>query len=191
MSNLPAGVGSFKIVGRVLRGIADTVEDLDEEVEGIALNAFVTFTPTLTKPTTILPEGIVLYVSPVRAEVDQQGFIRPPADGQNAEYFDAAGVLALISPSSPNLLDQGWSWSAHFVPKDGESFTEFVVYGIGGEPDEEVVMTTASTPGGPGWTQVIFYEVDTLDEPWPEGYRPGIDYLLLTTEDPMELWKDM
>lgn len=191
MTNLPSGVGSFKIEGKVLRGLADTVDDTDVSVNGAALNAYVTFTPTLTKPTTILPDGIVLYVSEVRAEVDQHGFIRPPADGHDAEYFDALGDLYLISPSSVGLLDQGWSWNAHFRPKNGESFKEFVISGIAGAPGETVPLTTASTKGGAGWTQTIFYEVTTLAEPWPSGYRPGIDYLLLTSEAPMQLWKDM
>lgn len=191
MANLPEGVGSFKIVGRVMRGIADTVDDVDTDVEGVALNAFVTFKPSLKKPTTVLPDGIVLFVSEVQAEVDQHGYVRPPANGYNSQYFDTAGDLWLIAPSSDNLLDQGWSWSAHFRPKDGESFPEFVIDGISGAPDEEVTLTTASINGGAGWTQVIFYEVATLAEPWPSGYRPGIDYLLLTTEDPMELYKDI
>lgn len=191
MSNLPAGVGAFKIEGRVLRGIADTVEDVDTTTEGVALNAYVTFTPTLTKPTTLLPDGDVILVSSVRAEIDQHGFVRPPADGHNADYFDALGTLWLISPDSPGLLDQGWSWDAHFYPKEGEDFKEFVIHGIAGAPGEAVTLTTASINGGPGWSQVIFYEVATLAEPWPSGYRPGVDYLLLTSATPMELWKDM
>ena len=191
MANLPAGVGSFKITGRILRGTADTVDDVDTEAEGVALNAYVRFTPSLNKPTTVLPEGDVVFVSEVRAEVDSHGLVRPPADGYNAEYFDSAGSLWLISPNSPGLLDQGWSWSAHFYPKEGENFKEFVIDGIAGAPDEEVPLTTASTSGGPGWTQVIFYEVETVAEPWPSGYRPGVDYLLLTTASPMELWKDI
>ncbi len=191
MSNLPEGVGSFKVDSRVLRGIADSLPDSDVDAEGVALNAYVTFIPTLTKPTTILPEGIVLYVSPVQAEVDQNGYVRPPADGFDSEYYDAAGNLWLISPFSPNLLDQGWSWSAHFRPKNGEDFKEFIIEGIAGVPDEEVILTTSGMSGGPGWTQVIFYEVTTLAQPWPNGYRPGIDYLLLTTTSPLQLWKDM
>lgn len=191
MSNLPAGVGSFRIEGRVLRGIADTVDDLDTTVEGVALNAYVTFTPTLNKPTTVLPSGDVLLVSEVRAEVDQHGYIRPPADGHDADYFDSAGSLWLISPDSAALLDNGWSWNAHFYPKEGEDFKEFVIHNISGAPNESVVLTTSSIAGGPGWSQVIFYEVTTLAQPWPSGYRPGIDYLLLVSETPMELWKDM
>jgi hypothetical protein len=190
MANLPTGVGSFKIDGRVLRGIADTVEDVDTKSEGVALNAIVTFVPTITKPTTVLPDGIVLYVSEVKAVVDQQGYIRPPADGQKSDYFDAAGNLWLISPSSPGLLDQGWTWTAHFRPQNGESFAEFTVSGISGAPGESVVLTTSSISGSAGWTQVVFYEVTTLAEPWPSGYRVGIDYLLLTTTNPMQLWKD-
>lgn len=191
MSNLPAGVGSFRIEGRVLRGIADSVEDVDTAAEGVSLNAYVTFTPTLNKPTTLLPDGDVILISEVRAEVDQNGYIRPPADGHDSEYFDSAGSLWLISPDSPGLLDQGWSWKAHFYPKEGEDFKEFVIHNISGAPNESVTLTTASVDGGPGWSQVIFYEVTTLDQPWPSGYRPGIDYLLLVSEDPMQLWKDM
>jgi len=190
MANLPAEVTSFKIGGHILRGIADTVGDVDTTPESVALNAYVKFTPTLNKPTTLLPSGDVILVSEVRAEVDQNGNIRPPADGHDADWFDPSGDLWLISPSSPGLLDQGWSWSAHFYPKEGEDFKEFVIHGIAGSSGETVTLTTASVDGGPGWSQVIFYEVTTLSQPWPSGYRPGIDYLLLTNTSPMQLWKD-
>jgi hypothetical protein len=171
----------FRVDARVIAGIADS-SDEGTAPDMLPAAATITFKPSLTGPTTFLPDQSLLPVLKVVCELDQAGDLRPPANGFSLP-IDAAGNLILISPQSPDLLDQGWKWSATFEPGAGQQWEAFIINDITGPPGDTVRLTTAFPTIAPtGTKQALVYEVETFEPPLPPGVRPGIDYLLRTSD---------
>lgn len=168
----------FKVDARAVSGLADSV-DPGEAPDLAPAVGRVTFTPSLAGPTTFLPEDTILMISKVVCELDGFGRLRPPSDGV-AGPIDSDGILTLISPQSPDLYDQGWTWTARFEAIEWQAWPTFTISKITGAPGETVVLNTKlpTTPSG-AVRQALVYLVDDFDDPIPAGAVPG-DLILET-----------
>lgn len=146
--------------------------DAGENPDKRSAVAKVTFTSTLAGPTTYLPDSTIVAVSKVVCELDSNGQLRPPEDGVGSAIVENGNVI-LVSPQDPGLLDQGWSWTARFVPTFEQGWNAFTITGITGAPGETVVITTAlpTTPSGTV-RQALVYLVDDRDD-LPAGVEVG------------------
>lgn len=168
----------FKVDASAATGLADSSDSGDSPDFAPSIGK-VTFTPTLVGPTTFLPDQRILSVSKVVCELDSAGRLRPPANGVEPP-ISSDGMLTLISPQSPDLLDQGWTWTARFEPIEWQTWNAFTISKITGAPGETVVLTTAMSTSPSGQVrQALVFLVDDFDDPIPAGAVPG-DLLLET-----------
>lgn len=141
----PAEVTTFKVVGRLARGMVDSADEGAEPdlvpIEG----AKITFTPTMTDPSFTVPgavEPLIVFQESVSATTDENGYLKlPDADG------DEFGVI-LAYGHSPEISPSGWNWQVKISV--GGTFKD-KVFAIAGLPGGEINLANAvPVPPAPG-----------------------------------------
>lgn len=180
-------LGALNVTGRLLLGYADSA-DTDTTPDIGAPLATVLIEPILegTDPLVYLADGSMVRPVPVVASIRFDGYVVPPADGISSEpapkdldpVATPVPVVRLIAPQQ-GFDVQAWSWRATFKPVGGgPSFAAFSRV-FSGAPGETVDLGRAKSTAPPkAVTPALAYDVDTVAEPYPEGFRPGIDFLL-------------
>jgi len=182
------------VTAQAMLGVADS-SDAGDDPDLVPSVGTVVFTPSITGPTTLLSTQQILSLGKVTAELDAQGRLRPPVDGVSAPPSVAGGNLSLIGPKSAELLDTGWTWGATFKPANGQTWAQFTVSGITGNPGETVALTTMfPTTATQAVKQALVYFLDTppTADTLPTGLRVGVDQIIAPNpadNNELTLWK--
>lgn len=185
MENVPQSIGYITVRARGIVAFADSVDE-GNEPDARPMRGTVTFTPGVgTRPLVAIQEDpkLLFTVETVRTEFDDEGRLRPPADGQKPP-IDDEGRLRLVAPDQPDSLSVfGWTWTANFRPAQGQQWSAFSVV-FRGAPGEEIdlvdlYLEQRASSGG-GFSPIIH----KVPGPWnpevdppPLGARPG-EYVL-------------
>lgn len=180
-------LGALKVFGQLLLGYADSADSDTIPDVGVPLGT-VLFEPVLegNDPLVHLASGAMVRPVPFTGTIRSDGYVAPPADGRHSDPSPAdmdpvTTPVPLIRPIAPDQgFDvQGWPWRATFKPHTtGPTFPQFVRYFTGAPGDEiDLGLARPATPTK-GVTPALVYDVDTIAEPYPTGFRPGIDFLL-------------
>lgn len=110
---LPINVGTGKVTGRFIVGIADGA-DVDDEPDAIPAKGAITFTasvPYLPDPTAA-PSPVTILHTPIVGVLDADGVLctPDPADPMQA----GTPGLRLIATDDPDLSVQDWTWSVTY-----------------------------------------------------------------------------
>lgn len=180
-------LGALKVSGQLLLGYADSADSDTIPDVGVPLGT-VLFEPVIegNDPLVYLATGAMVRPIPIVATIRSDGYVAPPADGISSDPAPAdmdpvttpEPVTKLIAPEQGFNI-QGWSWRATFKPRAiGPTFPQFTRL-FTGAPDQSIDLGLAlSATPTKGVTPALVYDVDTIAEPYPTGFRPGIDFLL-------------
>jgi len=101
----PSQVSTFKVVGRLVKGVADS-SDVDSAPDLIPLiNAVITFTPNLNPPVFRIPTAttpVTIFQESIVATTDTDGYLKIASDLNR-------GVV-LPYGFSPDITPNGWNW---------------------------------------------------------------------------------
>jgi hypothetical protein len=104
----PAQVSTFKVIGRLVRGVIDS-SDVDQEPDVVPIpGAVVKFTPSLNPPVFRVPSATIpltVFQETVVATTDADGYLIAAGDS-------AKGVV-LAYGFSPSILPTGWTWNVN------------------------------------------------------------------------------
>jgi len=153
---LPPNVSTFTVVGRLVKGVADS-DDVDQDVDILPIvGANITFTPSLTPPIykvmSATPSPITVYQESVRATTDENGYVK-------VEDNLSQGV-ELVYGFDPDILPNGWTWSVMINVGGNFPPQVFAIQGSdGGIVDLSTVMPVPPNPG-----EDVIYWQSVLDE---------------------------
>lgn len=180
MADLPGDIGYLTVSGKASLGLADS-NDAGEQPDRVAATAIVTFTPLLGTQDVIVAvaDDEIVMPQPIKCTLDSTGRLVPPADGVGAAPDPSAPkYVQLIAPNQASLNYTGWSWRATFAPIAPQNWNPFSRVFTGAPGDTvSLAQLTATTPS-PGVLSALIFEVATTAEPFPAGYRVGVDLLL-------------
>lgn len=185
--DLPVDIGYLTVTGRAVLGLADS-NDAGGQPDQVAATATVTFTPVLGNVDSLVAVSDDLLVLPqaITCTLRSDGRLVPPSDGVKAPPDpDAEPEVHLIAPNQASLSYTGWSWQASFAPIQPQSWNPFRRVFSGAPGDTISLAQLVATTPSAGVLSALIYEVPTTDEPFPSGYRVGVD-LLLTPDG--KLW---
>lgn len=186
MADLPGSIGYLTVTARGVRALADSNDAGNQPDMAVAV-ATVTFVPYLQgQVLTSLTDDMFVFPETIKCVLDSNGRLVPPTDGISANP-DPAGPtqLQLIAPQQASLNFTGWSWIAKFAPI-GQGWDPFQRSFTGAPGDVISLAQVITSNPSPGALQALVYSVATTSEPFPEGYRVGVD-LLLTPDN--KLWR--
>lgn len=188
MADLPGTLGYLTVTGRGVIATADS-SDVGDQPDMVMALANVRFEPTLSVSALVsLADDMFILPQKITATLNSDGRLVPPADGvSSAPSVSAPTHLQLLAPNQSSLNYTGWQWLATLTPIAPQNWQPFTCR-FSGEPDEEVSLAqkiAAQAAATPGVLQALVYDVATTDEPFPDGYRIGVD-LLLTPDN--KLW---
>lgn len=149
----PAEVETFKVVGRLVKGIIDS-GDVGQNPDVVPVaGATVTFTPSMSPPifkvaNSLIP--ITVFQETIVATTDADGYLIAPLDPTRG-IFLAYGFSAAINPT-------GWTWTVKISV--GGTFpdrTFSITGGPGTTVDLAKVIPVPSVPGStlPQWQSVV------------------------------------
>lgn len=189
MADLPDSIGYLTVTGRGVLGYADSA-DVGDQPDQVVAVATITFVPVVTGVDALvsLPDDMFIFPQTIKCSLNSNGRLVPPADGLSSDPAPSAVThVQLIAPRQDSLNFQGWSWLAKFSPPSSAAGWNPFQRAFTGAPGDEISLAQviATTPA-PGVLQALVYDVATTDEPFPDGYRVGID-LLLTPDN--KLWR--
>lgn len=188
MADLPSSVGWLTVKGRLVLAIGDST-DAGSQPDLIPTIGTVTFTANVrgNDPLVVVPDSLMIALAPIKATLNANGVIVPPADGESSDPAfptdddtaeEATGVV-LVAPQQPDVLNiTDWTWTATLTPATGQKWRTFSRVFTGAPGDViDLAVVVASSPAA-GVSQALIYEVLTTAEPYPTGFRPGTDWLL-------------
>lgn len=148
---MPANVGTGKVEGRFIVGVADGA-DPDDEPDAIPAAGTITFTasvPYLPNPTSAPTPSTLLKV-PIVAHLDSEGYLCTP-DPADPSKAGARGIR-LVATDDPDLSVQGWTWNVtySFVTVNGvrpQIAAHSIALPTGASVDLTTVVKVPSSPG--------------------------------------------
>lgn len=147
----------------------------------------VILSPSIEGPTTIISEQTIVTLGTIICTLDAQGNLQPPADGIGTAPSGTPGVVAVVCPQSPDLLEQNWTWSAEFRPATGQGWRGFTISNITGAPGETVRLTTKlPTSLTPAVRQAAVFFVEDFDPNAPvvpDDFTSGADLIWRTSDN--------
>jgi len=149
----PSEVDTFKVIGRLVKGVADS-SDPDEDPDVIPIvGATVIFTPGLTPPIFRVPTAqipITVFQESIVATTDENGYLKIEEDSE-------LGV-ELPWGMSPNITPTGWPWNVNISVGGNFSDRAFSIAGTsGGVVDLATVIPVPANPGSEisSWVAVV------------------------------------
>lgn len=122
--DLPSIVSTFKVVGRLVRGVADSNDNgLQPEIIPVA-GAIVTFTPKLSPPVFRVPTAVpplTIYQETIIAKTNADGYLVGPND--------AVPGVVLVFGGDTDLAPSGWTWTVTITPGGNFPSKTFDIYG--------------------------------------------------------------
>lgn len=110
---MPANVGTGRVEGRFIVGVADG-PDVDDEPDAIAAQGTITFTasvPYLPNPTSS-PSPSTLLKVPIVSVLDDEGYLCTP-DPTDPTKAGTRGIR-LVATDDPDLSVQEWTWTVTY-----------------------------------------------------------------------------
>jgi hypothetical protein len=149
----PPEVSTFKVVGRLGRGVADSADN-DQAPDLIPIqNAEIVFTPEVSPPIIRVPgasEPLIIFLESVVATTDSQGYLKV--------WNDSARGVVLPWGLDPSIEPSGWTWRVRISV--GGSFPP-ISFSIAGSPGGVFdVSSLVPVPSNPGaeldqWLQAV------------------------------------
>lgn len=147
---LPSVVSTFKVVGRLVKGVADSNDaGLQPEILPVP-NATITFTPSLNPPEFRIPTAVppvTVYQETIFAKTDENGYLVGPGDSTH-------GVV-LVYGADPDLVPSGWTWTVTISP--GGNFPS-KTFSILGSPDGVYDLATLEPVPANVGEEVAYWE---------------------------------
>ncbi len=149
----PAEVSTFKVVGRFVRGVADS-NDVGQAPDLLPIsNVKVTFTPSLAPPIFKVASAtppVTIYQESIVAVSDNNGYLKLQADTE-------LGVV-LVNGFDPDIEPNGWTWDVKI--EVGGNFPDRIFTIQGGNGLEIDLATVVPVPASPGedllpWVQAV------------------------------------
>lgn len=132
--DLPSIVSTFKVVGRLMRSVADSNDaGLQPEMLPVA-DAVVTFNPTLSPPVFRIPGAtppMTMYQETIFAKTDADGYLVGPND--------AAQGVVLVYGGDPDITPSGWTWNVTITPGGNFPTKSLTIFGA---PDAVLDLST-------------------------------------------------
>lgn len=148
--DLPSLVSTFKVVGRLVKGVVDS-DDVGLQPEMIPIsNAIVTFTPNVNPPVLRIPGStppMTLYQETITAKTDSDGYLVGPND-------TGRGVV-LIYGGDPDILPNGWTWTVSVSPGGNFPAKTLTIYGA---PDGVYDLSTLEPVPPTMGTELAYWE---------------------------------
>jgi len=190
MADLPGDIGRLTVTGQMVLGIADS-NDAGSSPDQVSAIASVVFTPVFpsSDPLVAVSDDMLVAAQEITCTLRSDGKLVPPGDGVSSAPDPAATpAVQLIAPNQPLSLNfTGWDWMMKVSPAGGQTWRPFTKY-FSGAPGDSLSMAqivAASAAPTAGVLSAMVYDAATTAEPYPDGFRPGID-LLLTPDG--KLW---
>lgn len=139
----PASISTFKVVGRLIRGVGDS-NDVGQDPDVVPLaNAEIIFTPQVSPPVIRVPGAtppVTIFLESIAATTDENGYLKVAGDSS----------LGVVLPygGDPDMEPSGWTWGV--LINVGGTFPPrtFNVMGVaGGILDLSNLVPVASSPG--------------------------------------------
>ncbi|KRC52118.1 hypothetical protein ASE16_03460 [Leifsonia sp. Root227] len=188
MADLPGSIGHLTVTGRGVLALADS-NDVGEAPDQVTALATITFTPNLSgvDVLTSVADDMFIFPQTIKCTLNSDGRLVPPSDGVSADPDPGAPTeVQLIAPQQNSLNYTGWTWTAKFAPVAPQNWQTFQ-RSFTGAPGDDISLAQVITQNPvPGVLQALVYPVATTAEPFPNGYRVGVD-LLLTPDN--KLWR--
>lgn len=186
MADLPGTLGYLTVTGRGVLALGDS-NDVGNQPDQVTALARIVFEPAFNVDVlTSLPDDMFVFAQKVTCIFNSDGRLVPPADGVSSPPDPAAPTyVSLIAPNQASLSSQGWDWVASFNPIAPQTWAPFKRVFTGAPGDVISLAQVIRTQPNPGVLQALVFDVATTAEPFPTGYRIGID-LLLTPDN--KLW---
>lgn len=158
----PSEVETFKVVGRLARGVADSADPGQEpDIIPIA-NAEIIFTADLNPPIIRVPtavEPLTIFIESIVATTDSEGYLKVKNETERGVVLPY-GLSESIEPT-------GWTWRVQI--KVGGGFPARV-FSIAGSPGAEINLSSlVPVPSNPGfsiepWTSIVNQVTQLRDE---------------------------
>lgn len=151
---LPTNMSTFKVVGRMVKGVADS-GDLGQAPDVVPIvGATVTFSPSLNPPIIkvpgAFPDPLTIFLESVVAVTDSSGYLKLAADGSRG--------VELPYGFDPDIQPNGWTWNVQIVVGGSFPTQKFSITGsAGGVVDLATVIPVPANPGSEmaAWIAVV------------------------------------
>lgn len=190
MTDLPGTVGYLTVKGRLVTGGADSI-DVGNQPDMTYGMGTVEFTSNVAGGGPVIitdadPANALMYFPQmVTCGLDATGQIVSPVDGLQGAASTDPGVR-LPAPNQSVFQPNNWTWTATFKPAVGQTWSQFSRVFDGAPGDIVYVPTLVLQQPQAGVLQGLVYTVLTTAEPYPSGFRPGVDWLLTPDK---KLWE--
>lgn len=143
VEELPPQVSTFKVVGRLVKGVADSNDvGLLPEMMPVA-GAKIVFTPNLNPPVFKIASAtppVTMYQESIQARTDDDGYLVGPND-------DTQGVM-LVFGGDPSISPSGWTWVVTVTPGGNFPPSTFSILGsVDGVYDLSTLIPVPKSPG--------------------------------------------
>lgn len=144
----------------------------------------VVFKPTITSPITDNSTGLTLVPTTITAHIDPDGRVIVPGDGKSSvpEVYDPD--IKLLAPNQDLLSNSDWSWDIEVIPADGAYWQGFKM-NIGSEarPGDMIKLNESLVVDRDvSLRPERVFVVGSVDPPYPFGFDPERDSLLIVPE---------
>jgi len=163
MADIPPSVGWFTVNGRLLLGLADS-NDPGSNPDAVAAIADVTITNNAPIPLVAVAEKAMFNIATIKAYLDAEGRLIPPANGLDGEP-SVGGEVRLVATDQLAISDVNWGYTFTFTPLPGQIWTAFGIY-VSGAPGDVIDLgdaVLAETPTSPA-VYPSYIEVDEATE---------------------------
>lgn len=140
---LPAQVSTFKVIGRLVKSIADS-GDADAEPDVVPIpGATIIFTPAVSPPIIRIPTAsppVTMFLESITATTDVDGYLKIAADSVRG--------VTLMYGSDPDIMPNGWTWGVSISVGGNFPTRSFSIAGSEGAVlDLATLIPVSSSPG--------------------------------------------